>query len=82
MMSLEPLSKEQYYAKKLGEAYTNNNSNVIDIHSVSYWKEQLKNEHWRQFQQEQGRKEFEHVDKEIYNICRKAFGDMFKGLKN
>ena len=81
MTSLAPLPKETYYAKQLGEAFKANHSNVIDVHKISYWQEQLKKEHWKQFQQEQSKAEFDHLDKEVYNLFEKVLDDAFKGLK-
>ena len=81
MYSIVPLSKEQYYAWKLRDTHQNSNPNVINIHGASYWEEQLKKEHWRQFQQEQGKKYMEHLDKEVYNLFGKALDDLFEGWK-
>ena len=50
MESLVMLSKEAYYAKKLGEAYCNKNPNVISVHKIPYYQRKLKEVYWEQFQ--------------------------------
>ena len=81
MESLVIQSNKANYAQKLGEARCNHNPNIIDVHTIPYYERKLKEEYWKEFQQEQGKKYMEHLDKEVYNLFGKALEDLFEGWK-
>ena len=81
MESLVMLSKEAYYAKKLGEAYCNKNPNVISVHKIPYYQRKLKEVYWEQFQQEQQKREIQYVNEDAFERLEKSLYDTFERLK-